>query len=148
MLEHPIRVCYPFVGDGIGGSHISALKLISNLDLKIVDPLIVLHQPGGNLAEYIHRLGLDFVSLPKLELIVPKAQRGSSKVKLTSYIGTTLPYLIRFLRSNRVQIVHTNDGRIHATWALAARLAMTKVVWHHRADPDASPARRGRCRRG
>ncbi len=42
-----------------------------------------------------------------------------------------------FLREQGVSIVHTNDGRSHATWALAAKLAGCKLVWHHRADPSA-----------
>jgi glycosyltransferase involved in cell wall biosynthesis len=137
VSQQPIRVCYPFIGDGIGGSHISALKLISQIDRKLVEPLIVLHQPDGILSKFIHELGLEFVGLPNLELIAPAARQGASKTKLGDYFGKTLPYLRRFLRSHRVQIVHTNDGRIHVTWALAARLAMSKVVWHHRADPDA-----------
>ncbi|MEN7538013.1 glycosyltransferase family 4 protein [Aurantiacibacter flavus] len=44
---------------------------------------------------------------------------------------------VRFLREQGVDIVHTNDGRTHASWALAARLAGLPLVWHHRADPTA-----------
>ncbi|MFC6487227.1 glycosyltransferase family 4 protein, partial [Nitratireductor sp. GCM10026969] len=31
----------------------------------------------------------------------------------------------------------TNDGHIHAVWALPARLAGARQVWHHRGDPEA-----------
>jgi glycosyltransferase involved in cell wall biosynthesis len=34
-------------------------------------------------------------------------------------------------------VVHTNDGRIHVNWAVAARIAGAKLVWHHRGDPTA-----------
>ena len=42
-----------------------------------------------------------------------------------------------YLRRHRVEIVHTNDGRTHIPWGVAARLAGAKHLWHHRANPDA-----------
>jgi glycosyltransferase involved in cell wall biosynthesis len=137
MSAQPIKVCFPFIGDEVGGSHISALKLVSSLDRKKINPLIVLHQNDGVLADYIRNQGMNFVGLPKLEIMAPQARRGNANVKFWSYSLKTLPALRAFIRSNGVQIVHTNDGQIHATWALAARLAGAKLIWHHRADPDA-----------
>lgn len=137
LSGQPIRVCYPFVGDSIGGSHVSALKLIARLDRRLVDPLIVLHEPENDLARQIQKMGLEFVGLSKLELLAPASRLGKSKIKYGAYLFRTLPILVKFLKSRRVQIVHTNDGRIHATWALAAKMASCKLVWHHRADPDA-----------
>src|SRR3546814_2769463 len=53
-----------------------------------------------------------------------------------SVLGDIRPQ-IRFLRSKNVAIVHSNDGRTHATWALPARLAGAKLLWHHRGNPGA-----------
>jgi glycosyltransferase involved in cell wall biosynthesis len=44
---------------------------------------------------------------------------------------------VRFLRTHQVDLVHSNDGRTHADWALAARLAGVPLLWHHRGDPSA-----------
>ena len=52
-----------------------------------------------------------------------------------------LPERIRFLRAHNVDIVHSNDGRTHARWALAARLAGVPLLWHHRGDPSAAGLR-------
>jgi glycosyltransferase involved in cell wall biosynthesis len=52
----------------------------------------------------------------------------------------SLPRLVRFLKQHHVEIVHTNDGQIHATWAIPARLAGAKLLWHHRGDPMARGA--------
>jgi len=46
MRKKKIRICFPFVGDSIGGSHLSALELIKNIDNILFDPLIVLHRKG------------------------------------------------------------------------------------------------------
>src|SRR3546814_20199061 len=53
-----------------------------------------------------------------------------------SVLGDIRPQ-IRFLRSKNVAIVHSNDGRTHATWALTARLAGAKLLWHPRGNPGA-----------
>ena len=45
--------------------------------------------------------------------------------------------MVGFLKQLDAKIVHTNDGQIHATWALPARLAGSKLLWHHRGDPRA-----------
>lgn len=137
MSGQPIKVCFPFIGDEVGGSHISALKLISNLDRSKIDPLIVLHQSNGVLAQYIREEGLSFAGLPEVEILAPQARRGAKNLRIWDYFANTVPRLRRFLVSNGIQIVHTNDGQIHSTWALAARLSGAKLVWHHRADPDA-----------
>ena len=34
MNKKKIRVCFPFIGDSIGGSHLSAIELIKKLDNK------------------------------------------------------------------------------------------------------------------
>jgi glycosyltransferase involved in cell wall biosynthesis len=46
-----------------------------------------------------------------------------------------------FLRHRGVRIVHTNEGPMHATWSLPARLAGSKHVWHHRGNPRAAGLR-------
>ena len=47
------------------------------------------------------------------------------------------PALARFLRRRGTRIVHCNDGRTLATWALPAKLAGAKLLWHHRGSPHA-----------
>ena len=45
-------VCYPFIGDSIGGAHLSAIELIKGIDRKFFEPLIVLHEEGPYLYFY------------------------------------------------------------------------------------------------
>lgn len=137
MPRLPIRVCFPFIGDEVGGSHMSALKLVRHLDRSTVDPLIALHMANGVLAEYIRSEGMQFVAAPEVNILSPAARRGSQKASWMEYVFDTAPKLRGFLKRNRVEIVHTNDGQIHSTWAAPARLAGAKLLWHHRADPDA-----------
>ncbi|MCT7376916.1 glycosyltransferase family 4 protein [Chelativorans salis] len=134
MLDRPISVCFPFIGDEIGGSHVSAVRLIQALDHRYVRPLVVLHSFDGPLADYLVERGVPFVQAPAgpLPRRYPQAAR-----RTMGYAIHALAPLTRFLKANSIDLVHTNDGRIHVVWALPARLSGTRQVWHHRGDPNA-----------
>jgi glycosyltransferase involved in cell wall biosynthesis len=133
----PIRVCFPFVGDDVGGSHISALKLLQNLDAARVVPTVVLQESAGPLAAFLDREGQPYLRLP---LPKPVPAERVTLGGLAAYVTSTLPHMRRFIRQQRFDIVHTNDGRSHVNWGIAARLSGARLVWHHRGDPDAKAA--------
>lgn len=140
MPDQPIVVCIPFIGDEFGGSHISVMKLIQNLDAARVRPLLVLHQKDGELAAYLGRQRLDFIMTPDVEILARRSQRRQNKAHLSiawTYLTKSVPQMRAFLMAHGVDVVHTNDGRMHASWALAARVAGAKLIWHHRGAPDA-----------
>ena len=135
-----IRILFPFVGgQTVGGSHISALKLVAGLDRARFDPTVLLHDldghGAGRLGDYVASLGLPFETLSGVGLMAPHHSRIDQTVSLPTYLVRTLPRLRGFLRAGAYDIVHTNDGRIHVNWGLAARLAGCRLVWHHREDP-------------
>ncbi|WP_051410534.1 glycosyltransferase family 4 protein [Mesorhizobium sp. LNHC221B00] len=132
-----IRVCFPFVGDDVGGSHISALKLVQNLDTSRVAPVLVLQDITGPLADFLKMEGQPFMGLPPLTTLPAK---GTTWGGVATYLTSTLPHLSRFIREQRFDIIHTNDGRTHINWGIAARFAGARLVWHHRGDPDAKGA--------
>lgn len=80
---------------------------------------------------------MDYTVLDDIVPLAPQGRRGSQSMRPWAYVRETLPRLRRFLSSEAIDIVHTNDGQIHATWSIAAKLAGVKVLWHHRADPKA-----------
>lgn len=129
-----ITICYPFAGDSVGGSHFSLRGLLEHLDPQAYRVLIVPELRDGAIAAH-------FADFEQLENPVsPSAsfipgERFSVSKYLSTFSG--LQKRMRFLCENNIHIVHTNDGRTHASWALAARLAGKPLLWHHRADPDA-----------
>jgi glycosyltransferase involved in cell wall biosynthesis len=138
MRNDPIVVCFPFVGDELGGSHISAIKLIEALDPASARALIVLHVDDGPVASYLRQRGIPFevLELPVLSSSSREGRRAGLAKSLPLMMRAVLP-LTRFLKARAVDVLHTNDGRIHAIWALPAKLAGARQVWHHRGDPDA-----------
>lgn len=132
--ERRLTICFPFSGDSIGGSHVSVLGLLKRLDQRRFRLVIVPEVAGGAIA----RMFEDF------EVLTDPGARGTpvapgqpfTAAKILSTFGS-VPPRARFLLQQGVDIVHSNDGRSHANWALAARLAGAKLLWHHRADPHA-----------
>lgn len=121
------RVLFPFVGDTVGGSHISALTLVRGLSGGRYEPATVVHSEGP-LETYLRE-----VHLPWGRLQVPPP-RGNGWGLLTSTAAGALP-LARYLKAHGIDIVHTNDARMHCAWLPAAKIAGVKHVWHQRSLP-------------
>ena len=132
----PAVVCFPFVGDLVGGSHRSAAKLIQNIDRERYEPLVVLHRTEGDVAALFRAEGIAVEPAPN-----ERALEGASAGAAAAFLITQTVPFARFLRARGVRIVHTNDGGTHATWALPTRLAGARLLWHHRKDPDAKGLR-------
>lgn len=119
-------VCFPFVGDAVGGSHLSALLLVEQLSVCGYTPLVVVHRPGP-LSDVLDRRAIPWEQAPGID---PFAGPGRSpQVVRTLRVAATLA---RFLRERSVRIVHTNDARIHRTWGHVAHRAHVPQVWHQR----------------
>lgn len=132
------KILFPFDGDcPVGGSHISALKLIHGLDRSRFEPLIVLLGASGEAAELIHQEGLDVDTLGDAPMMSsPRSRRVQDGSALTYATGTHWK-LRSYIKRQNADIIHTNDGQIHVNWGIAAKSAGRKLVWHHRQDPTA-----------
>jgi glycosyltransferase involved in cell wall biosynthesis len=129
-----LTICFPFTGDTVGGSHISVLGLLNGLDREQFRIIVAPQVQGGAIARLF--TGQEIVRSPEENRpALPAAGRIGPGRALRAMSG--LRSKIRFLISHRVDIVHTNDGRTHASWALAAKLSGARLVWHHRGDPGA-----------
>lgn len=133
---HPdaTAVCFPFTGDVVGGSHFSVAGLLQHLDPARYFPVVVPQYPDGAIARFFRERGV--VTETPLRWAEMSYDRKVSLPKMLRVVGD-IPAQIRYLRSRQYRIVHSNDGRTHATWALAARLSGAKLLWHQRGDPDA-----------
>ncbi len=113
-------ILFPYSGESFGGSYVSSLLLVKALQEAGYDVMVGLHSEGV-LTEYLAQVGVSWRKLPSI-------QTHSGFMSLQSGI---LP-LIRYLKDENIQVVHTNDRRMHSAWVLAARLGGAKHVWHQR----------------
>ena len=129
----PHLVCVPFVGDSVGGSHISAVTLLGALDPAHFSHQLVVHRPGP-LAEFLATRSLSFAWLPAPRLL------GESR-HLPGHLADAMavvPSLVGYLRRLRPDVVYTHDLRMHLSWGLAARIIGIRHVWHQRSRWPAS----------
>lgn len=133
--RHRPTICFPFTGDIIGGSHYSVRGLLEGLNPERYRTIIVPQYPDGEIARFF--AGFERIHDPALHWRDFPAGKHIGAGKFLSTLSH-IPAIVRFLRRNRVDIVHSNDGRTHAGWGMAARLAGAKLLWHHRGDPGAA----------
>jgi glycosyltransferase involved in cell wall biosynthesis len=133
--SRPVTVCFPFAGGVVGGSHVSAIKLIRTLDRRRYEPLILLHRREGPLMEMLQAAGLGYEMAPSGDFFSPAPLR--EQLASLARAPRLISMLARFLRDRGVGIVHTNEGAMHVTWGIPARIAGAKLLWHHRSDPHA-----------
>ena len=120
-------ICFPFVGDKLGGSHISTLLISKNIQKKFFLPIIAVHS-NGILTDYLENKKIKYSQLKN------KTFLGEKKILQTNFFNffKTLNETISFLKKNKVDIVHTNDLRIHLMWSLSSKIFGCKCIWHQR----------------
>lgn len=135
MSQSPKNVLFPFKGEDIGGSHVSAVGLIRGLNRDLWRPVVAVSQGGGSLESLLREHGIGWIEAPTM----PRSGGigADNRVRRLAAFLRCTGRLVRFLRANDIAIVHTNDGDMHAAWSLPARLAGAHHVWHHRGDPEA-----------
>ena len=112
----------------------SALGLIQRLDRQRFQPLVLLQKGDGALASFFRKGGIPTELAPPTPHLAHGERLRLGELLL---LGRAAWRLSRALRRRGIDIVHTNDGRTHATWALPSRLAGARLVWHHRGSADA-----------
>ena len=119
------RVLFPFVGNSVGGSHISSLLLAAGLDPERYEPIVAVHQEG-KLRSYLEDRGISAVRAPHLGT----AALSGRTARMVPAMALVMPRLIGLLRRLRIDIVHTNDARMHYYWIPPAKLAGRRSVLH------------------
>ena len=123
-----MKILFPFVGDSVGGSHISTLELYSSLIDENITVLIVLHKDNGPLSQYLSDKNIPFYILKSSKL----AGETSGKLSIIIGIMTNLFHFSKFIKSHKIDIVHGNDLRINLSWSLPAKFVAKGFVWHQR----------------
>jgi len=123
-----LKILFPFVGDSVGGSHISTLTLYSSLIDENIAAIIVLHEDNGPLSKYLRNKNIPFSILKSSKLA------GESPNKLSIIIGIVTNFInfSKFIKIHGIDIVHGNDLRVNLSWSLPAKIFAKGFVWHQR----------------
>lgn len=123
-----MKLLFPFVGDSIGGSHLSAIELCKILKENDHDVTILLHDMDGPLSKMLKKSGIEHLELKTAYL----AGKSPNVVMIFFGMIWNIFPLTKFILKNDVDIVHGNDLRINLTWSVAAKMAKAKFIWHQR----------------
>ena len=114
------KILFPFMGETIGGSHISALLLINNLK-KLYEPKVLLHKKG-KLENYFIQNNIPYCFDKRL---------SENLNRKRNYLADILDQ-IKFLKKEKIAIVHTNEINMHIKWLIPTFFSTAKHVWHQR----------------
>ncbi len=104
------KIFFPFVGDSVGGSHISTVITIKNLDKSKFSYHVIIEEKGP------------------LENFLKKEKISYTLLNIRKYSG----FIKRFSILKRIKpdIVHTNDLRMHQSWTILCFLNNIPHLWH------------------
>jgi glycosyltransferase involved in cell wall biosynthesis len=121
------RILFPFTGDTVGGSHLAALELISGLDRFRFEPVIGVHEEGL-LTRYLAERSLAWLKLSPLNGRAMNRSFGAEIVEIARSARKNVSVLHR----QSIDLVHTNDRRMHSAWVVASKMAGVRHVIHRR----------------
>lgn len=121
-----MKILFPFVGDTVGGSHIAACTFMKWLENhNDYSPVILLHQKGL-LSKYLEDQGLNYVLYEGTPVI-----KEENLLLQVFKILRNVSSLKKILRDLDVNIVHTNDLRMHFTWVIPSFFEKNiSHIWH------------------
>ena len=125
--KNKVRVCFPFVGNSIGGSHLSSIELIKALDKSKFDIKLLVHKKGI-LSKYLVSEGIKPIFLEVKNFV------GQKKGIIINSLNILINIfkLTSFINKNNIDIVHLNDASAGLTWVIPSKLSKAKLVWHQR----------------
>jgi glycosyltransferase involved in cell wall biosynthesis len=122
------KILFPFVGDSVGGSHRSAITLMTELQSREIDILAVIH----NQYEPLEKLFLQNNIPYKFHPVKKLAGQSPNFFSIFWLIAINFIPLIIFLYKHKPTIVHGNDLRINLTWGIPTKAYNAIFIWHQR----------------
>jgi glycosyltransferase involved in cell wall biosynthesis len=123
-----LKILFPFVGDSIGGSHLSTLELYKTLREHEYDVVVLLHKSDGPLSKLLKKSGVEYLEIKTVYL-----SGESPNIAMILYgMILNIPPFVKFILKNNIDIVHGNDLRVNLTWSIAAKISKIKFIWHQR----------------
>lgn len=124
------RILYVHNGSDLYGASRSLLRLVARLDRKKFEPHVILPEVGP-LCRALRLAGVPYTIQPSLAVISRKVLGSWRMLPFLGRVPASVLVLVRFIRRQRIDLVHTNVATVLTSGA-AARLAGVPHVWHVR----------------
>jgi glycosyltransferase involved in cell wall biosynthesis len=135
-LRRATRVLFVDHTAQLGGGEIALLNLITALDTSRFQPIVVLFSDGP-LVGRLRQTGCEVHLLPLSSAVVDtrKDSLGMATLLRIPILFASLALiwrLRRFIRANKIDLVHTNSLKADILGGLASRWAGVPLIWHIR----------------
>ncbi len=134
-MTRPLRVLYFDHTAELGGGEIALVDIIRHLDRSLIEPIVLLGSEGPLVERLKPHVAVHVLRMDAGVVHARKDTLGLKSLKNYSAVAATLRYLLRlrrFVREQRVDVLHTNSLKSSVLGGIAGRLLPVKVVWHIR----------------
>lgn len=126
MALKKITILYPFQGKTFGGGHVSIISMLKLLDKKRFKPIILIHEKGI-LKKILDRENINYITESKIKIVKSNSIKDFFFNSMKNFLR-----IRRFLNEEKIDIIHSNDSRMQATWNIPTLLSGRKFIWHMR----------------
>lgn len=126
--SNQVSIYFPFAGDSIGGSIISASLVAKTLSRNPNYCVVGLLHEAGIVGGWLEKQGIKTRYCPEIMCVELEGNIFRRLLKIYRSQKAAREFII----SNSVDVIHTNDGRMHITWVLGCIKTSCKHVWHQR----------------
>jgi glycosyltransferase involved in cell wall biosynthesis len=143
-MSKRIKIAFIEQDSGIGGAEVNLFYLFKGMDKDIFCPTVIVPYKGP-LTERLEQMGVKYHVIPRVKFISTSVYVSGTKVfnpfavlyDLFVFLPTILK-LNNYLKSERINVVHTNSMLAHMYGAIAAKIAGIPCVWHMQdiVDPE------------
>ena len=145
LVSTPLRILYVDHTAKLGGGEIALLHLTQHLDRARFTPVVLLSSDGPLRAK-LQEAGVEVhvLAISASVLEARKDSLGLNSLLRLRDAWRVLGYILalaRFIRAQRIALVHTNSLKADVLGGVAARLAHVPLLWHirDRIDSDYLP---------
>ena len=117
-------ILFPFLGNSVGGSHLSTLTLIKNIKLINYDYIVLLINTGV-LENVLIKNKIKYI---KINLNIPSS--------LNNIINILKVFIFNFFKIYKIlkklnpHAVHTNEVKMHYLWSIFCKVTNIPHIWH------------------
>ena len=130
MALKKITILYPFQGKTFGGGHVSIISMLKLLDKKRFKPIILIHEKGI-LKKILEQENINYITETKIKIVKSNSIKDFFFNSMKNFLR-----IRKLLNEEKIDIIHCNDGRMHATWNIPTLLSGRKFIWHMRSRDD------------
>ena len=105
---------------------VSIISMIKLLDKKKFKPIILIHEKGI-LKKILDRENINYITESKIKIVKSNSIKDFFFNSMKNFSR-----IRKLLNEEKIDVIHSNDGRMHATWNIPTLLSGKKFIWHMR----------------